>query len=128
MIKIESLENADFELIPVDPFWNIGDEPELRMHRIHSYPAKFPAFITSKAIQFSKELSKPVNSIADVFCGCGTTALETKRNDIDFWGCDVNPVATMIAKVKSQLYVKSQLLKNSGQLSNKTNILPLTND
>jgi DNA modification methylase len=109
MIKIENLESTDFELIPVDPFWNIGDEPELKMHRIHSYPAKFPAFITSKAIKYTKEISKPVRSIADVFCGCGTTALETKRNNIDFWGCDVNPVATMITKVKSQSYDKSIL-------------------
>ena len=24
-------------------FWNSGGAPELRLHRIHAYPAKFPA-------------------------------------------------------------------------------------
>ncbi len=81
-------------------FWDFGGEREPRMHRIHAYPAKFPAFITQKAVQFAKERGIHVRRIADVFCGCGTTALEAKRLGIDFWGCDISPVATLIARVK----------------------------
>jgi len=85
-------------------YWDFGGEREPLMHRIHAYPAKFPAFITQKAVEHARARGVKVNRIADVFCGCGTTALEAKRLDTDFWGCDINPVATLIARVKSADY------------------------
>ncbi len=104
MISVDDVRKMDFNSIPVDPFWNTGDEKELKMHRIHSYPAKFPAFITTKALQYANDSGLTPNWSADIFCGCGTVAFEAKRNNINFWGCDINPVATMIAKAKSRKY------------------------
>lgn len=94
---------------PIDSYWNFGGERESLMHRIHAYPAKFPAFITTKAVAYAKEKGVNVSRIADVFCGCGTTALEAKRLRVDFWGCDINPVATLIARVKREDYQLGQL-------------------
>ena len=34
---------------------------------------------------------------------------EVWRNSIDFWGCDINPVATLIAKAKSRKYQSGRL-------------------
>ncbi|MDD5473618.1 MAG: class I SAM-dependent methyltransferase [Candidatus Methanoperedens sp.] len=110
MIQITDIKNIDFDSIPIDSFWNTG-EKELKMHKIHAYPAKFPAFITTKALDYARKNSIKTNQIADVFCGCGTVAFEAKRCDIDFWGCDINPVATMIAKVKSRKYQPERLKK-----------------
>lgn len=104
MIKIAKDLNYESDAIPVDPFWNLGDERELRIHRIHAYPAKFPAFITTKALQYAHTQRLKTKLIADIFCGCGTVAFEAKRNKIPFWGCDINPVATLIAKAKSSDY------------------------
>jgi methylase of polypeptide subunit release factors len=109
MIAVDDIRAANFDTVPIDPFWNTGEENELRMHRIHSYPAKFPAFITTKALQFAKQTSLEIKRIADVFCGCGTVAFETKRNSIHFWGCDIDPVATMIARAKSRKYQTRRL-------------------
>ncbi len=92
-------------------FWNFGVEKESRIHRIHSYPAKFPSFITTKALQYAEEKGLEVNTVADVFCGCGTTAVEAKRNGKKFWGCDINPVATLIAQVKIKQYHVAKLDK-----------------
>lgn len=92
-------------------FWDYGEGKEDLIHRIHSYPAKFPAFITTKALQYAEEKGVEVNTVADVFCGCGTTAVEAKKNGKDFWGCDINPVATLIAQVKTRHYKKSILEK-----------------
>ena len=95
---------------PVDPagvspsYWDFGDDKEDPIHRIHAYPAKFPAFITTKALHYAVDQGVDVNRIADVFCGCGTTAVEAIRNGKDFWGCDINPVATLIAQVKTRCY------------------------
>ena len=100
-ITKKNLNEVDFDTIEVDPFWNIGDQKEHLMHRIHAYPAKFPAFITTKTIEYAKKSGYAIHRIADIFCGCGTVAFEAKTNGIDFWGCDINPVAILIAKVKS---------------------------
>ena len=91
---------------PITPrsYWDFGDEKEDPIHRIHAYPAKFPAFITTKALRYAERKGVTVNLIADVFCGCGTTAVEAIRNGKSFWGCDINPIATLIAQVKTRHY------------------------
>ncbi|MBQ6923131.1 MAG: hypothetical protein IJQ73_00680 [Kiritimatiellae bacterium] len=89
--------------------WDFGDSPELKIHRIHAYPAKFPAFITTKAIAFARTAGVNVRTVADVFCGCGTTAFEARKAGLSFWGCDINPVATLIARVKSASYDVAKL-------------------
>ena len=125
MQAIRSFGEMKSESIPVDTFWNTGNEKESKMHRIHAYPAKFPSFITNKALEFAKREGVSANCLADIFCGCGTVAYEAKRHGIHFWGCDVNPVATMIARTKSAKYKAKRLkdyyesiIKEYDQLSN----------
>ena len=93
-------------------YWNFGERKEDPIHRIHGYPAKFPAFITTKALQYAEEQGVRVEVVADVFCGCGTTAVEAKRNGKNFWGCDINPVAALIARVKTHHYRDAVLERN----------------
>ena len=67
-------------------------------HNLHSYPAKFIPQIPNTLIQ---ELSSVGETIADIFCGSGTTlleALQLKRHAI---GIDANPLATMISEAKT---------------------------
>ena len=59
--------------------------------------------------------------MADIFCGCGTVAYEASRNGKDFWGCDINPVATLIAKVKSGTYKQATLDKYFIEIADKFN-------
>jgi DNA modification methylase len=92
-------------------YWDKSDTNELKMHKIHAYPAKFPAFLTQKAINFAQEEGVKINLLADIFCGCGTSALEARRSGINFWGCDINPIATLIAKTKSAIYEPATLDK-----------------
>lgn len=109
VVTMSKISLIDFNAIPVNDFWNVGEEKENKMHRIHAYPAKFPSFITTKALQYVKKQGGNVNVIADVFCGCGTTAYEATRNQKNFWGCDINPVATLIARTKSRNYDQALL-------------------
>lgn len=126
MITITNISKFDFESIPVDTFWNTGAEKESKMHRIHAYPAKFPAFITTKALEYANLHGYPVKTIADIFCGCGTTAFEAKRNNIVFWGCDINPVATLIAKAKSRKYQHWRLEKYLKLILDYFDSVPIT--
>ena len=108
--------NIDFNSIPIEDFWNSGEQKENKMHKLHAYPAKFPAFITSKAIDYAENNGINIEWVADMFCGCGTTAFEATRNGKKFWGSDINPVATLIAKTKSQVYETSTLNKYFKQI------------
>lgn len=101
---VRSAARINISQVPHNSFWDTGDERELKMHRIHAYPAKFPAFITSKALTYARAKNIAVERIADVFCGCGTVAFEAQREALAFWGCDINPVATLIARAKSHSY------------------------
>jgi hypothetical protein len=98
-----------FSDIKENSSWNLRSERELTLHRIHAYPAKFPAFIATNALAYAESEGIEVDAIADVFCGCGTVAFEARRHSLDFWGCDINPVATMIARTKSTSYEISRL-------------------
>lgn len=118
MQRITSVQDLDIDSIPIDQFWNVGAESEQKIHRIHAYPAKFPAFITTKALEYVKYNDFIPRKIGDVFCGCGTTAFEARRNNISFWGCDINPVATLIARVKSKTYQSSRLCRYFNSIVN----------
>lgn len=102
--NIDELKNIDFEKIEEDEFWNQSEQKELSIHKVHVYPAKFPSLIAQKAIEYCKKNNYNVNTVSDIFCGCGTVAVEAKRLGYDFYGCDLNPVAVMIARVKSTTY------------------------
>lgn len=102
--SIDELKNIDFEKIEEDEFWNQSEQKELSIHKVHVYPAKFPSLIAQKAIEYSNKNNYNVNTVSDIFCGCGTVAVEAKRLGYDFYGCDLNPVAVMIARVKSTTY------------------------
>ncbi len=107
MISVDGINNLDYDTITIDEKWNDCDEAELVMHTIHAYPAKFPAFMASKAFEYARSEGVDINRVADIFCGCGTVALEAKTHKYQFWGCDINPVATLIAKAKSNAYDKA---------------------
>ena len=67
-------------------------------HNLHPYPAKFIPQIPNALIQ---ELSSIGETVADVFCGSGTTLLEAlllKRSAI---GIDANPLAALISRAKT---------------------------
>ncbi|MBW2975083.1 hypothetical protein KY366_05170 [Candidatus Woesearchaeota archaeon] len=68
-------------------------------HNFHPYPAKFIPQIPRNLII---NLSNEGDWILDPFCGCGTTLVESKllkRNSI---GVDINPLSTLISKVKTK--------------------------
>lgn len=74
-------------------------------HNLHPYPAKFIPQIPNALIQ---ELSSVGETIADIFCGSGTTlleALQLKRNAV---GIDANPLAALISRAKTTALTDSE--------------------
>ena len=54
MVTLNEGYDIDYNMIKVDAEWNDSEKAELTMHTIHAYPAKFPAFIASKAFEYAK--------------------------------------------------------------------------
>jgi methylase of polypeptide subunit release factors len=115
--------SSQIKNVNADEEWNYGNDSETLMHTIHPYPAKFPAFIAFKAFKYAQQEGVNVDKVADVFCGCGTVALEAKLNSKDFWGCDISPVATLIAKAKSNSYKKEILNRLYNKISDLYQII-----
>lgn len=116
MVSVNGIGNLDYNTVAIDEKWNDCDDIELIMHTIHAYPAKFPAFMASKAFEYARNEGVNIGRVADIFCGCGTVALEAKTHNYQFWGCDINPVATLIAKAKSNEYSTSSFEQYYSQI------------
>src|SRR4051794_20237388 len=99
---INQIVDLNFSKIKESRSWNDTKAKELSMHQIHVYPAKFPSFLVRKTINHIEKKGKEIITVGDIFCGCGTTALEARLLKKEFWGCDINPIATLISKVKRE--------------------------
>ena len=90
-------------------------------HSIHPYPAKFIPQIPNALIQ---ELSSVGETVADIFCGSGTTlleALQLKRNAV---GIDANPLAALISRAKTTPISESELEDLKRHLLDCQELLP----
>jgi site-specific DNA-methyltransferase (cytosine-N4-specific) len=79
--------------------WDFADaKTSYLTHSLHPYPAKYIPQIPNALIQ---ELSGTGETVADVFCGSGTTLVEAlllKRHAV---GVDANPLACLITGAKT---------------------------
>lgn len=93
-------------------------------HSIHSYPAKFPYQIPRAILN---DFSQPDYIVFDPFCGSGTTLTEASLKGLKSIGNDINPIATLLSKVKTTYYsnddfsIFDHILKNIQLNYNNTN-------
>ena len=91
-------DNASIAKLMASPWDFPSADTGYLTHNIHPYPAKFIPQIPNALI---RELSSPGETVADIFCGSGTTLLEAlllRRNTV---GIDANPLATLISRAKT---------------------------
>ncbi len=85
-------------------------------HYIHSYPAKLikhiPIFFLNSKILVPKSKSL----VLDPFCGSGTVLLESLLAGHSAIGCDANPLARLIAKVKTTKLEAEELHKTKASI------------
>jgi site-specific DNA-methyltransferase (cytosine-N4-specific) len=80
--------------------WDFSDRTAgSNLENIHPYPAKFIPDIPAALL---KIIPRPKNTIVlDPFVGSGTTMVECQRRGISSIGVDLNPIACLIARVKT---------------------------
>jgi len=75
-----------------------GEKTDYAAHRIHAFAAKFPPQLPRL---FIRELTQPGEWVLDPMSGSGTTLVESVLSGRNVIGVDLDPLAVMIAKVKS---------------------------
>lgn len=76
-------------------------DPKYVTHGLHPYKGKFYPQLAKGLIN---QLRLPHGArILDPFCGSGTTLLEGHLNGYATYGCDLNPLATRIARAKTSV-------------------------
>ena len=90
------------QLQQVDDSWSFKElsraQTSYLTHDYHKYPAKFIPQLTRRLI---KENSRAGDLVCDPFMGSGTTLVEALINGRRAYGTDVNPVAVLISKAKT---------------------------
>lgn len=91
--RLELIANAD---------WHFADaKTQNGVHGVHPYPAKFIPQIPRQLIGFLADRSELC--VFDPFCGSGTTLVEAQAAGHQSVGVDLNPIATLISRVKTRL-------------------------
>ncbi|MDR0411277.1 MAG: hypothetical protein LBH75_04805 [Treponema sp.] len=102
MLDVEGIKER-LRATEIDPFWAFADKTRKDTayitHGYHRYPAKFIPQIVSHLVE---RYTKEGDLVADPFGGSGTTLVESKVMGRASVGVDINPVAVLIAKVKTQ--------------------------
>jgi len=83
---------------------------------IHSYPAMMIPQIARRLIEL---YSKEGEILLDPFCGSGSSLVEAKLKGLFSYGIDINPLARLIAKVKTTLIEPELFKKYVNELKSK---------
>lgn len=81
--------------------WNFPNSNKTNgIHAIHPYPARFIAEIPRALISILE--IPPGTAVLDPFCGSGSTLVEAQLAGFAAIGIDLNPIACLISRVKTQ--------------------------
>ena len=74
-----------------------GTDGRYASHAWHPFPAKFPPQLPEF---FIRELTEPGETVLDPMLGSGTTLVEAQRLGRRAIGCDIDPLARLLAQAK----------------------------
>lgn len=77
-------------------------------HRFYKYPARFSPQFAAAAIE---SFSQPGDVVLDPYMGGGTTVLEAYARGRRAVGCDINSLAVFVAKAKSTLLTRQEVVE-----------------
>ena len=107
--RVDKSQSNDKYVRKIDYSWDYrGEKTKSYTHGIHTYPAMF---IPQVARRILEAYSKAGDTVCDIFCGSGTTLVESKLLERNAYGIDLNPLAIFLAKAKTTPIDPKKLLK-----------------
>ncbi len=94
----------------------VGERLMRGRHKIHPYPAMLHPLLVDYLLD---KYANKNDVIFDPFCGSGVTLLQSSIKGHRSFGFDINPLALLIAKVKTQKYIIKDLKEEFSNLKNK---------
>jgi hypothetical protein len=85
---------------------------DLPIHRWFRYREGYSVDLINKLVEGKEK------RILDPFCGCGTTILSAKINQIPGIGIDVNPISVFVSRVKTRDYEPQDIGRVKAELRN----------
>jgi DNA modification methylase len=107
----------NFSTLPIDKEWAFSDktikDTSYITHGYYTYPAKFIPQLAAKLIQ---DYSSENDIVCDPFMGSGTTIVEALVNKRIGIGTDINPIAYLVAKVKTTVIQPDSLVQELNKI------------
>jgi site-specific DNA-methyltransferase (cytosine-N4-specific) len=107
------------KLIKNNPeYWDFKEAKKDHIHGICVYPATMVPIMQSKILKILLETDSSINNIFDPFMGSGTILVEGMINNLDVYGCDINPLSYLISYFKINIPTITELNRNKNILFN----------
>jgi len=84
--------------------WSLSAHGRVGDGEFHPYPARY---IPALPRQIMSLLGVADGLVLDPFCGSGTTLAEARRRGLSSVGIDINPIATLISRVRTSRWESS---------------------
>jgi len=108
--KSEIEKSSEIKKRRIDYSWDFrGENTKPYTHGLHNYPAMFIPQVARRIIQNCSQVG---DTICDIFCGSGTALIESRLLGRNAYGIELNPLAVLIAKVKTTA-IKPQNLQRA---------------
>jgi hypothetical protein len=94
--KLDALASHD------NDFWAFrGNARRDHGHGLMQYPAMMVPQMVAALLSAVCNTESELRQVADPFVGSGTVLTETTLRGLDFIGCDINPLAILLCRVKA---------------------------
>jgi len=102
----EQLTKLLQEKTVTDPlYWSLPDRNRRQLaHSLFQYPAMMVPEVQRRLVEAIKSVDTTIKSLYDPFVGSGTALVAGMLNGLRCVGQDINPLAVLLARVKTQPY------------------------
>lgn len=117
---MDKLQNA-LNLLSIDneKYWDFEKEYRSGIHKIASYPATMVAAMQNDVIKAVVNNVSDVENILDPFHGSGTTLVEGVLYGLSPIGIDINPLASIITRVKLEGVNRKRVYRSIVEIEEK---------